>query len=504
MSTCADHSSVTECCIIAHNNIMETSGSDDDATNVKLVENGPESQQDENDGIASESNDSVLVNGNNAEGAEGGEMSPKPELVHSEILCYIQTYMQSCAPDNIKRIVQCFYSAEQIREAKQTLWDSKISNKLKKFQNRKSTPNRTETEANLNDIMEAVADLDKQNINSVKFVTIDLTQIPKHTPEEINQYAILDRIAALERKYDDLQGNCSRNYIMMTQQEKNIERIEENSASQETILREVQMAVKEKNDADTSIEGPEELDELGEQDDVDQDGDEEDQPAATAEPLADEVSVETAASTSGTASSSEAAVEVQEVEQGERIRPASTVNTTQTAPTRAAGQQRVMGVGRPTAAIHGANPVNRPQPQQSRFRGERNVQPGQRDMGRGPVRSDGRPTYAGMVSQHRDNRGGSGTNDGFQIPPYHRKRSNQQVKNRDLFITKINKQFTCDKLYEYLRCNGVMVKGLYQRSHMNSSYKSFVVTVQNNDVNKVKNGKLWDDGIQIRDYIPKV
>ena len=438
------------------------------------------------------------------------------DFVHSELLCFTQNYMQSCAPDNIKRIVQCFYSAEQIREAKQTLWNCKIGKNLKKFQNRKSTPNRSETEANLNDIMEALSDLDRQNIECVKFIAIDLTQIPKHTPEEMNQYAILERIAALERKYEDLQGNCSRNYIMVTNQEKSIEKIKEESATNQALLHEVQENMEKKSGTHPCSDGQGDMtdpsehddDDEGDDDDDDENGNEDIQPDSTPDPTDGETSAEETAVVSSGADDREESPVVSTTPLNRVNRVTEQNNRMPAPPSSTATRQVGAQVNRPTSASHGGSLGIRSRPQQfsrpGRDRmqhGQRNeyqTQNSQREYGRRQTRPDGRPTYAGMVSQNRK------STEEFQIPAYHRKRQLQHEKNRDLFITKIDKQFTCDQLYDYLRNNGVAVKGLFQRSHMNSSYKSFVVTVQNNEVNKVKNGRLWDDGIQIREYVPKV
>ena len=78
-----------------------------------------------------------------------------------------------------------------------------VKNKLKEFKRRKSTPQRSEEEAHISDILEAIDDLDKLKC-AVQFYAIDLSKVPKHSPEVINEMAIIDRLSALERKFDDI------------------------------------------------------------------------------------------------------------------------------------------------------------------------------------------------------------------------------------------------------------------------------------------------------------
>ena len=140
------------------------------------------------------------------------EEAPVPVVsIHSELLCFMHYYAQSCSPDKIKRVVLCFYCNDQIKEAKEILW-GQFKDKLKDFKRRKTTPQRSEDEAHVADIFEALDDLDKLNV-AVQFYALDLSKVPKHSPEEINELAILDRLSALERKFDELKVSGSRNEV---------------------------------------------------------------------------------------------------------------------------------------------------------------------------------------------------------------------------------------------------------------------------------------------------
>ena len=91
----------------------------------------------------------------------------------------------------------------------------------------------------------------------------------------------------------------------------------------------------------------------------------------------------------------------------------------------------------------------------------------------------------------------------FDIPRYHRKKNAAASRSMHIFITKVHRDYSCEQLYDYLIDCGVQVRGLYQRSHMNSSHKSFVVTVPREDFYKVDRQELHDEGIQVREYVEK-
>ena len=90
-------------------------------------------------------NDGNLNIDGNEGSSTGGEV---PMLIHSELLCFMNCYAQSCSPDNIEKAVLCFYTLDQVKEAKDNLWN-KLSDKLREYRRRKATPSRSGEEAHL-------------------------------------------------------------------------------------------------------------------------------------------------------------------------------------------------------------------------------------------------------------------------------------------------------------------------------------------------------------------
>ena len=89
----------------------------------------------------------------------------------------------------------------------------------------------------------------------------------------------------------------------------------------------------------------------------------------------------------------------------------------------------------------------------------------------------------------------------FITPRYHRKKNLAMTQTMNIFITKVHKDYTCEELYKYLTDCEVHICGLYQRSHVNAAHKSFVVSIARSDYSKVDRQELWDEGIEVREYV---
>ena len=112
---------------------------------------------------------------------------------------------------NIKKIASKFYTAEEILEAKKFLW--KISGPdLKKYTERRNTEQRSCVEANMNDIIDALTELDAKSKLPL-FVARNVEKIPDRQPEEINLLSIINRVNKLENMMNDY--TCTINSLNM-------------------------------------------------------------------------------------------------------------------------------------------------------------------------------------------------------------------------------------------------------------------------------------------------
>ena len=70
---------------------------------------------------------------------------------------------------------------------------------LKPWQDRKSSPNQSQIEANTIDMIEGLQELDKKG-SPIKFMTDTLSNVSRSNPEELNSFAVVKRLEMLERE----------------------------------------------------------------------------------------------------------------------------------------------------------------------------------------------------------------------------------------------------------------------------------------------------------------
>ena len=138
-----------------------------------------------------------------------------PVMVQNELLAYILYYYSCSSIECIKKSVLSFYTPEEIFEAKEQLWatnDGKINCSKHR---RISTSTRAAHEADLNDIISVISDLDRQgDIYLGKYYAVNIGRIPKCAPEEYNTFAMIDRMHAVEIQIAEIKelamNNCSK------------------------------------------------------------------------------------------------------------------------------------------------------------------------------------------------------------------------------------------------------------------------------------------------------
>ena len=129
----------------------------------------------------------------------------------NELLTYAIHYIHSSAIDNIKKVVQQFYSEDEILEAKRLLWRISADD-LGPLPERKSTKVRNASIANINDIFDSLVKLDvAEKLPDVSAKNID--KLPNRQPEEMNLLYVVQRIAELEKSNEELQETLTNHAI---------------------------------------------------------------------------------------------------------------------------------------------------------------------------------------------------------------------------------------------------------------------------------------------------
>ena len=125
----------------------------------------------------------------------------KDRYLMQPVLAYVSFALQSGPAENVKNAVLGFFSAEDIIEAKNKLWEfcgeTALGEKLK----RKDSSTRSEREAHLFDIITALSKLDREdNAPTIVIDAMNLNKIPRSHPEELNNISLVDRLNRLESK----------------------------------------------------------------------------------------------------------------------------------------------------------------------------------------------------------------------------------------------------------------------------------------------------------------
>ena len=119
-------------------------------------------------------------------------------MLVNELLTYAIFSFNGNGIDKCKKIMIDFYNNDEILAAKRSLWITCEKDLKKRFQSRNSTDNRTAAAANLDDIMEAIKDLDTKG-KLPECVARDISRIPDRQPEELNMLYVLSQITELKK-----------------------------------------------------------------------------------------------------------------------------------------------------------------------------------------------------------------------------------------------------------------------------------------------------------------
>ena len=128
-------------------------------------------------------------------------------IILNPVLCYIRHGMSVGVPSLIKKAVLSFYSEKEIASAKDLLFSKCEPSVIGGFKRRVNTVTRTDTEANVDDIIDALRLLDKSDCCPIFAVSSrNLMRCPRSPPEELNDISVVDRINQLEYAVSSLKN----------------------------------------------------------------------------------------------------------------------------------------------------------------------------------------------------------------------------------------------------------------------------------------------------------
>ena len=132
---------------------------------------------------------------------------PVSELIVDELLSYVSFYRNKCNVESLRRTVMSFYSPSDVSQSKKIL-TGKFAAQLGSCAfaaERRNSATRASHEAEMDDIVNLCDILDLQGcLTNCKFVSLNLDNLPKFGPEELNLAAVVDRQMRTEATVSDM------------------------------------------------------------------------------------------------------------------------------------------------------------------------------------------------------------------------------------------------------------------------------------------------------------
>ena len=416
-------------------------------------------------------------------------------VIVSKVLCYINTYLQSCAPANVKRVVVNEFSEDAILNAKKLLWTSHARCHLPEWKERKNSTTRTSAEINTGDIIEGLQSLDQQEHN-VKFMVSDIVDLPKYSPEELNSVAFLRRIEDLEKKFESIESAANHNAIeigkmsdVIVKQADQLKAAEDTLATHGTLIDgftsrdqdtppavpDVPAGTSDGNctTATTSLPREQEADEEEVEEEEDEDegsGDEIEDNNPSPSEAEEESDIDDESSCNDLSTHDDQPPvhrqKSRRVEPTKKSKPTLTIKPSMT-------RKRVNSTLK--AATYASQVRRNPRrPQETTLR---------------PARLPFRETKSSRVDKN-----------GFVTPRQQWRQSQRRRKLKKVFFGNVDRQHNVEDVLEFLNEREVTVNGLFQRSRITAAKKSFVCFMTDMDMKKLI--KSHDSkAFEIREYV---
>jgi hypothetical protein len=128
-------------------------------------------------------------------------------IVFNELLMYVDYYRNRASVENIRKVINSFYSCAEITLAKRQLVD-RFGCKLPDcefFIERRNSAQRAASDAEIEDIFGLFHDADSLSLlDNVKFAALAYDRLPRYGPEELNICAVVDKQVVTETKVANL------------------------------------------------------------------------------------------------------------------------------------------------------------------------------------------------------------------------------------------------------------------------------------------------------------
>lgn len=414
-------------------------------------------------------------------------------LVKNELLCYASCYLNSATPENIMNIILANFNDTEIVNAKSLLWSESNKPFLKKMQKRRDTVQRKCSEANMLDIMEALATLDKKTDGPpVIYVAADLHKLPNVSPEEVNQVSMLKRLLALEKKFNSLENGVSSNMIEVGNTNEKLQKLHDLVDTQNERIESVAQlhsAIKEVSSQSSDEHDYESADSSG--DETEDDTNEVEGAGPSVEPVRE-----------ATVDSRNDNV-TDEASSGNALSAAGQDDKHSDA----ASHKKSSCNSDCHRNLNASNSLGaRRRPKESRL--QRDAREATRTSARRELASpDGAPgvvvgnSVKSMGQWSRPLTFGRTDKSGFTMP--RQQWRNQQRRSRNLFVFNVPKSCSEKDVSKYVASQNIKVIDICQRSHPEARKKSFVLQVSPACVKRVMTSSFWPKGVKVRVYVEK-
>jgi hypothetical protein len=128
----------------------------------------------------------------------------------NELLCYACQYMRISTREQLQKTLMVYYEIQDIIKAKQIVCSTYAS--IGEFSQRRSSKERSEKQAHIEDILNAIYDLDALDAD-FRFVALNLRNVPKWDPNNTDNFALAEKLSLLEGRIASMELTASENKI---------------------------------------------------------------------------------------------------------------------------------------------------------------------------------------------------------------------------------------------------------------------------------------------------
>ena len=446
--------------------------------------------------------------------AVGGASNANVPPIINELLCYVQFHMRQTAKELIAEVIKRFYSDVEVMEARDVLqkaYDGQFVYKMKTRRDTKPTATqkgKSKFESFIEDILCVMYELDKNRIVTGICAT-NLARLPKCDPKEVDPYSNLQLILDLKERVMNLEDSSGSMHAQLLSHDEHFKEKSKKINDHETTLTNHEVAI---TNIDTCIKhiayeypkafaniskGNSGNDNTGSKNNDSAKGGNE-----ANDSLVNNVSSgNNGGSYAGVAATASASGSIPSVaplpnQVASSLAPlpkqaaqALTPLPNHVTPNSTLGNpglgQSTLGQG--ASNSNNANGVNR--------RNSNGMNRPWTNVGRNNGPRRGSNNWQG----NRNNFQQSGRNK-FLGTATNTKFSGGDPPKRDFFISRIKSNTDEQDIREHLYCNGIKDFELYQTSNVLSTFKSFKLTVNLPDRDKVLSPDLWPTGVCVDRY----